>query len=109
MTANLVPLYGCAALTIATLGMFARQNRKSGWKRVRLSIAEALKVFYSDLGLAEQEKLAAVPAEWAPVSHEEEIGFSAQMLRLRSALGASASVTQDSRVTERVTERELVH
>lgn len=87
--------------------MFARQNRKSGWKRVRLSIADALKVFYSDLGLTEQEKLSAVPASWAAVSHEEDIAFSAQMLRLRSALGASAAMTQDSRV--RVTERELVH
>jgi hypothetical protein len=105
MTANLIPVYGCAAVTIATLGMFARQNRKSGWKRVRLNMAEAWKVIYSDSGLAEEEKRSVVPAEWTPLSREEEIGFSVQMLKLRSALGASASVTQESRVTE----RELVH
>jgi len=103
MTGNLIPIYGCAVLTITMLGAFARQNRKSGWKRNRLNVVEALETLYADLGLAQPEATPMAGPEWKPVSVEEAIGFSAQMLKLRGALGTGTPVT----LTPQVEEREL--
>ena len=101
MTPNLIPVYGCAILTILTLCLFARQNRKSGWKRQRHDhFAEALKDFYTDLDTAREERV--IVPDWKPLQAEEMISFSAQMLKLRSALKSSLPVTQDSPVPERV-------
>ncbi len=101
MTPNLVPLYACAALTIMVLCLFARQNRKRGWKRVRTNnIAEGLLAFYEDVGVATEEQLAP-QMEWKPVTADETIGFSAQLLKLRSALGTSSMLTRDSQIQQR--------
>jgi len=105
MTANLLPLYGSAALAITVLGLFARQNRKSGWKRQRPNVAQAWKNFYSELGIVVDDQSSISPAEWTPVTQEEAIGFSAQMLKLRSALGTGTAVTQDTRTAD----RDLIH
>lgn len=104
MTANLIPIYGCALLTITLLCLFARQNHKSGWKRQRPDIfAEALQSFYTDSETAREEQV--IVREWAPIEAQEMISFSAQMLKLRSALKASSPITQDSPMPERM----LVH
>ena len=104
MTPNLIPIYGCAILTILTLCLFARQNRKSGWKRQRHDhFAEELREFYTDLDTAREERVI-VPA-WKPLEPQEMMSFSTQMLELRSALKSGLSVTQDSPMPERV----LVH
>ncbi len=99
MTANVLPLYGCAALAVTVLGVFAKQNRKSGWKRERPTAAQAWKSFYSELGIVINDESPIAPAEWTPVTQEEAIGFSAQMLNLRSALGTGTSVTQEVQST----------
>lgn len=101
MTANLLPLYGCAVLAITVLGAFARQNRKSGWKRERPTAAQAWKNFYSELGIVVNDESPIAPAEWMPVTQEEAIGFSTQMLTLRSALGTGNSVAQGMGSLER--------
>ena len=88
------------------LCLFARQNRKSGWKRHRPdNMAESLEAFYAKLGVATTEEQRAI-SEWKPLSAEETIGFSAQMLKLRSALGASLPVTEHR---PQLVKRELVH
>lgn len=101
MTANLLPIYGCAALAISVLGVFAKQNRKSGWVRERPNAAEAWQKFYSDLGIVINDESPIAPAEWTPVTQEEAIGFSAQMLKLRSAVGTSIPVKQEARSSAR--------
>ena len=104
MTPNLIPIYGCAVVTIMILCLFARQNRKSGWKRHRHDrFAEAMKDFYTDLETVREERVL-VP-EWKPLEAEETMSFSMQMLKLRSALKSSSPITQDSPALERV----LVH
>ena len=104
MTPNLLPIYGFAALTIVILCLFARQNRRSGWKRHRTeSIAHGLQEFYTSLGVRTEDQIAL--PEWAPLNPEETLSFSAEMLKLRSALGSSSPVTKGSPVPQ----RELVH
>ncbi len=105
MTENLLPLYGSAAVAITVLGLFARQNRKSGWKRQRPTVAQAWKNFYSELGIVIDDQSPVSPAEWTPVTQEEAISFSAQMLKLRTALGTGTTVTQDALTAN----RELIH
>ena len=104
MTPNLVPIYACAVLTILILCLFARQNQKSGWKRNRTeSIEDGLREFFAQLGVSTDEQVS--PPVWKPLDAEETIGFSAQMLRLRSALGTGSPVTQGSAAAK----RELAH
>ncbi len=101
MTGTLIPIYGCAALIITVLGVFARQNRKSGWTRKRPNMVEALEEFYSDLGFVERQAEPLPAAEWKAVTPDESISFSAQMLKLRGALGTSTPVTAAARAEER--------
>jgi len=101
MIENLVPIYGCATLTITALGLMARQNRKSGWKRQRANnMAEALQDFYSDLGVVTEEMAPTTPAEVKALTEEEIIGFTAEMLKLRSALGASTAITEEAVISD---------
>lgn len=106
MTAHMISMYGVAVAAIGMLCWFARQNQKSGWKRNRAgSLAEALNDFYRDLGIVSEEVAIQPQAVPQQLTSEEELSFSAQMLKLRAALGASAAVTQ----TLPLSERELVH
>ena len=68
-------------------------------------MAQAWKNFYSELGIVVDDQSSISPAEWTPVTQEEAIGFSAQMLKLRSALGTGTAVTQDTRTAD----RDLIH
>ena len=102
----MIPLYGCATLAIMVLSLFARQNRKEGWKRERPeNAASAWSALFSSLGVAMEETVPAVPTQTGILTLEEQIGFSAQMLKLRAALGTGTTVTQGTPVVE----RELVH
>ncbi len=69
-------------------------------------MAQAWKNFYSELGIVIDDQSPLAPAEWTPVTQEEAIGFSAQMLKLRSALGSGTSVTME---TLPAADRKLVH
>jgi hypothetical protein len=96
MTPNMIPLYAAAFVTISMLALFARHNRKSGWRKLRPSVDKALDRFYADLGVPAEPQAPAVPA----VVAEDALGFSRQLLDLRQALGNSAPVKPA---------RELVH
>ena len=108
MTANIIPIYGASVLSIGMLALFARQNRKSGWKRERSTFAQAMSSLYKDFGIELEEAPtprpeSSVPPVWAPVRPSETIDFSAQLLKLRGALGsAGAPVTNAPAVRELV-------
>ena len=102
----MIALYGCATLAVTVLSLFARQNRKEGWKRERPeNAASAWSALFSSLGVAMEEPTPAMPMQTGTLTPEEQIGFSAQMLKLRAALGNGTPVTQNAPVAE----RELVH
>jgi hypothetical protein len=82
------------------LTAFAVHNRKSGWKKSRVTLAEALNDLYADLGLS-VEPAAAEPHEaerhHLVTSRREEVlvdpnDFSDQLIRLQLALGESTAV-----------------
>ncbi|MDQ6679192.1 MAG: hypothetical protein M3Z09_18070 [Acidobacteriota bacterium] len=102
---HIISLYVSAALSIGALGFFARQNRKSGWMKLRPSLPEALRELYAGVGVATEERKPDRTPAWKPLTNEELIGFSAQMLKLRSALGTHSPVTQETDAVE----RNLVH
>ncbi len=102
MTPHMISLYISAALSVGALGLFARLNRKSGWVKPRPTLPEAFKELCAGMGIAtEERKPEAMPA-WKPLTSEELIGFSAQMLKLRSALGTSSPVTQEAGALEHI-------
>ena len=121
MTAHMVPLYATSVLTIGMLAVFARHNRKTGWKKQPGALGRWIGHFYNDLSMVAEEasvesvsdenlavksRLPAVPS-WAPVTAAESVGFSAQLLHLRSALGA-AGAAPASETAPQTRERELV-
>jgi hypothetical protein len=86
-------LYLASAAVIGVVAAFAAHNRKTGWKKSRMTLAEAVDCFYADLGLAAE----STPPSPVRLVHVSEIPaaldpgeFSFQLMNLRSALGDSA-------------------
>lgn len=94
MNSLTICLYVASGLVIGLLTAFAAHNRKVGWKKSRTSLAEALDDLYADLGLSvepvEEERRHLVTAQ-RRVELVDPNDFSDQLIRLKLALGASAS------------------
>ena len=84
MNSQTIYLYSSAVAMIAVLIGFSRNNRKSGWKKTRTTLAGALRELYADLGL-DVGSSERVPAP-SPINSTD---FTLQLLNLRGALGAS--------------------
>jgi hypothetical protein len=88
-------LYVASGLVIGLLIAFAAHNRKVGWKRSRATLAEALDDLYADLGLS--VKLVETERHHVVTTRREDVSvdptdFSDQLIRLKRALGSSATV-----------------
>jgi hypothetical protein len=82
-------LYLCSGLVIGLLVLFSAHNRKTGWKKSRATLSEAIEEFYADLGLAARVNDSS---QVRPVGIGEACDaseFSLQLVNLRSALGDS--------------------
>jgi chlorite dismutase len=91
MTLELAPLYAASALSIITLALFARLNRKTGWKRQRHSIHQELfdlqaEWHAQDLLHAVRETVAAGVPATASLSVVHAAEFTSQLGRLHRAL-----------------------
>lgn len=95
MTPNMILLSTAAIATIGMLALFARHNRKTGWRKERPSLEKALNLFYADSGMEAEEKAPVAPQ----TNPAAALSFSAQLVQLRNALGTTAPVKT----------RELVH
>jgi hypothetical protein len=89
-------LYVASGVVIGLLSAFAIHNRRSGWKKSRTTLAEALDDLYADLGLSvdlpqepERSHLMVARREETPVDPSD---FSDQLIRLTKALGEAATV-----------------
>jgi hypothetical protein len=96
MTLLTLYLYICSGLTIGLLTAFSVHNRKSGWKKSRTTLAEALECFYSDFGLGEVEPEHARSRQYSvrqTASPVDAGDFTLQLINLKNALGDSTKVT----------------
>jgi hypothetical protein len=98
MTPHFIPIYGSSILAIGVLALFAGHNRKTGWKRQRGKFAQWLNEFYEGAyvdGVASEsvfrETSRPVVTAWTPLTDSEVIGFSQQLIKLRSSLGAAGT------------------
>jgi hypothetical protein len=88
MNSLTILLYLLSVAVIALLAVFAAHNHRSGWKKTRTTLTEALDDFYDDLGLNVRD----TPARTTSVSLDPG-SFSLQLANLQSALGEANSVT----------------
>jgi hypothetical protein len=91
MTLELAPLYAASALSIIALALFARHNRKTGWKRQRHSIHQELFELQAewhaqDLLLSVRRTAAAGVPATASFSIVQAAEFTSQLGRLHHAL-----------------------
>lgn len=97
MTPEFLPIYCSSILTVGSLALFARSNKKNGWQKQRGKAANWLRNYYRD-GHEEDTRLEPaievreqeIPA-WTPVSASEAISFSAQLIKMRTALGSAGN------------------
>jgi hypothetical protein len=101
MSSELILIYASATALIALMVAFASHNRKTGWKKSRPTLLEALNDLYADLGVGSESPAASLPA---PVANAgpQDTDFSLQLLKLRGALG---SVSTSPQLTTHETQR----
>lgn len=93
MPLQMLAIYASGAGLIILMFAFAAHNKKTGWKKIRPTLLEAIHDLYFDLG-AQPEITKA-----APVIHADspDLEFSTQLLRLRGALGNSNVIATETR------------
>jgi hypothetical protein len=96
-------LYASSVVVIGLLAAFAAHNRRVGWKKSRITLAEALDDLYADLGLSvepqqEVERNHVISAQRVGVA-VDPTDFSDQLICLSKALGEAASVTPNEAKT----------
>jgi hypothetical protein len=90
MSSELIPIYAGGIALIALMVAFSSHNRKTGWKKTRPTMLEALNDLYADLGVGIESSTSSLPASVAPAAPPDS-DFSLQLLKLRGALGNSNS------------------
>jgi hypothetical protein len=105
MTPHLIPIYISSVVAIGVLALFARHNRKTGWKKQPGAFAQSVSDFYRSAYVEEpareevplQEVQAPAIPSWAPLAAPEAASFSAQLVNLRASLGTAGTAPQPAR------------
>ncbi|MCU1263681.1 MAG: hypothetical protein JWO80_6566 [Bryobacterales bacterium] len=102
MTPHLIPIYISSVVAIGVLALFARHNRKTGWKKQSGAFAQSVSDFYRSAYVEEpvrEEVSLQAPAipSWAPLGAPEAASFSAQLVNLRASLGTAGTAPQPAR------------
>jgi len=96
-------IYLSAGMAISILGLFAAHNHRTGWKKTRTNLAEALDDLYADFGLSSEAPISQMNEVAAPSRSNAPVdarGFSLQLINLDKALRESTSTAP--RVVEHV-------
>jgi hypothetical protein len=108
MSSEMILIYASATALIALMVAFASHNRKTGWKKSRPTLLEALNDLYADLGVGSESPASSLSA---PVVNAgpRDTDFSLQLVKLRGALGnMSTSPQLTPREAQRASEQLVI-